>query len=125
MKYNDKHSIKAHQKHVSKMENDDKPLHWGFGQDPDKWDRRTKREYERNSKKFNQEVYHHINREWWDSLSFNDRVSIHNDWGVTVRSPMGFKPINFGEWIKNAVKKYKPDISIYRDKVIDKLLNED
>ena len=112
MKYKDKNTIRSHINHVSKLEAGET-----------KSDRKIRREKERRLNKFTLNVYKYIDRDWWDSVDFDVKEEIYSNWIVTnIRSR---SDISFEVWIKSVRKDIKPNKQVYREKIIDNILDDE
>lgn len=105
-KYRDKHTLIGWQKELDKED---------FSESGRARSRKNSRELKRFCLKML--LY---DRDWWDCVSENDRHSIWHDWtwnsGRYIRS--------FPKFIERVKSIYKVDQSLYRDKKINRLLNE-
>lgn len=90
-----------------------------------KWSERPEYQFDmfahekRYAKKFKLKVYKYVEREWWDSLHDYQQKSAIRDWvsivGVNKKS-------DFKSWILKYRMENKPDITIYREKILNNLL---
>lgn len=105
IKYRDKHTLIGWQKELNK-EDTSETVRLGR-----KKNREAKRFY------FKMSLY---DKDWWDCISDNDKYRIWQDWlwdgGKHIR--------NFPKFITYVKNTYKIDQSLYRDKKINRLLND-
>ena len=117
MKYNDKHTKLLQTKHQDKL--DSIGTIWATS-------RSDRREFKREFNKFKTRVILHTNVDLWDCINETDQVGIFNSWRFshTKLRPNGSLKPDFKSWIKNEIKSIEIDKHLYRDKVIDRLLDE-
>lgn len=95
--------------------------------DYSKSDRTIRREEKRNLEKFRVKVCKYVDSDWWDSFTTSEQMSIYRSWlnvfwesKFTSRRP---SDNDFDKWIKKKYDEVKPNISVYRDKKLDRILN--
>lgn len=114
MKYNDKQSIKWRQKQDERSDT--------------KSDRTKRRELERQFVKFGIKVCKYVESDWWDCLEFSDKNNLYNGWlNLSMNPNMRYKDPDFIEsefikWIKSKRIEIKPNMALYRDKKLNKIL---
>jgi hypothetical protein len=107
MKYKDKGTMRSYAKQQEKY-------------DLDKSDRTKRREREREYKRFVSNFYKYVERDWWDSVDDSDKKSLYSEWShICVIS---HHKQDFEEWANRVKKDIKPNTSIYRNKILDKIL---
>lgn len=122
MKYKDRHTLNQQSKQLDKQlrESDDYLNQVAFGSD-----RKSRREMERQLDKFETKICTYLTKDWWNSLSFEDRKEIYTEY----RNMTGWMrhsnqtTLTLQEFSEKVKGKYKPIVSLYRDKIIDKILN--
>lgn len=99
----------------------------------DKSERSKRRELERKYKKFNSKVYKYVDKDWWESVDDDVRKQLYRDWCYIVHdsfiyrgsaSPKIMDPSDFENWIKIVRRDIKPNVVVYRNKILDRLLDE-
>jgi hypothetical protein len=110
MKYNDKSIELWHKRHLAK--------------DDSKRDRTIRREQKRKLKKFRVRVCQNVDSDWWDSFTFYEQQEIYQSWLNNSVVYWNNKKNDFVTWIKKKYINVKPDKSVFRDKKIDKIINE-
>src|ERR1035437_5400168 len=70
-------------------------------------------------KKFKPKVYKYVDREWWDSLNEYQQKQAMQDWMFIIGMN---KKADFKSWILKYRMSIKPDVVIYREKVLNNLL---
>lgn len=115
MKYKDKNTLISHCKHLDRLES------------IDPWittDRVRKRIEKKNHKKFILKFAGKIEKDWWECLNDNDKSKIYREYMniLSISKKSGNKP-NILEWISMIKKDFKPNIQLYRERKINKLLN--
>lgn len=114
MKYNDKVTLKLKENHQTRM--------W---EESGKSDRQRRRENKKKYSKFIDEAYKYLNKEWLDSVDEKIKIEICSKWDVVkFRNKYIQHPVDFGDWVKTSFRNIKPNPSIYRDVIINKLLDE-
>lgn len=91
----------------------------------------ARRELKRSIDKFSIKVVKHVDKDWWDSLT-KDRTEVYHSWNNYIRSEYYRVMIpssevidkDFETWIKKIKSEVKPNTSLYRDKKIDRILND-
>ena len=115
MKYKDKNTL------IISEKNSDKPdvfdYGWGYS------DRERKRNNKREVDKFAKGIVCYVSKDWWECLSDSDRENIYNDYysskNSCIRSGITFSTPT---WILKIKSEYKPDMQLYRDRMINKVL---
>ncbi len=111
MNYNDKVTLKLKENYQNR--------------DGEKSDRQKRRESKKNYNKFITKAYKYLNKDWLDSIDEDIKISLSHDWYVAnYRNRWLKKPVEFSEWIKSSFKNIKPNTSVYRNTIINSLLNE-
>lgn len=116
MKYNDKGTKRAYAKQQDRY-------------DEEKSDRAVRRELERNYIKFTYKVYKYIDRDWWESVDESTRKKLYSEWTYIVHDSLigqpnaKLDPAGFENWIKMVKRDIKPNVLIYRNKVLNRLLD--
>lgn len=109
MKYKDKHTINQHSKEIRSMYLKSR--------------RSARRESEREVNKFELKICVYLDRDWWQSLSLDDRVSIYRKY-ISSFKLYNHEPISIKDLADIVRKKYSVLKEVYRDKIIDKLLKK-
>lgn len=116
MNYNDKHTRLLKDKHQNK------PDYIGS-------DRSNRREFEREFKKFKEKFCSYTSSEIWECIEKSDQEGLFNSWRFAL-SFNGKTALSFNDktafkfWLKNKIKSINIDKQLYRDKIIDRLLDE-
>jgi len=111
MNYNDKVTLKLKENYQSR--------------DGEKSERQKRRENKKNYDKFITKAYKFLNKEWLDSVDEVIKMNLSYDWTVvSYRNRWLKRPVEFSEWIKSSFKNIKPNTSVYRNTIINSLLNE-
>jgi len=118
MKYKDKHTIRWQQKQDERTDT--------------KSDRAIRRELKRNIDKFSIKVIKYVDSDWWNSLENKDREQVYYSWDKYIRDKYWRATIpdhnklegEFESWIKKMKSEVKPNTSLYRDKKLDRILND-
>ena len=113
MKYNDKQTRLINAKHSEKQQQ-----YNGF----DMSDRSIRRQNKRSVEKFTKSVYKYIEKDWWDSVDYKVKEKLYHEWQFF--SSHINKSANFGKWINEVKETIKPNVGVYRQKVLKKLLND-
>jgi hypothetical protein len=90
-------------------------------------DRNIRRQEEREYQKFVKLVYSYLEKDWWDSVDGSIQNRLYNEWKherLYVARQRGSIKDAFIRWVKIIRLEVKPNCSLYRDKIIDKLLQE-
>lgn len=122
MMYKDKSTLRWQRKQLEK-------------DDYSKSDRTLRREEKRNLEKFRVRVCRYVDSDWWDSFTTSEQMSIYRSWlnsgdewvfwkskFTSTKQP---SDNDFDKWIKRKYDEVKPNMSVYRDKKLDRILNED
>ena len=112
-KYKDKGTFLSYQRQIDKI-------------DAEKSQRAIRREKQRELEKFTILICQYVTKEWWTSFSLEKQLEIKQKWSdANFRWHYhGFEQPNFENWLVGIKSIYKPDIDTYRDKIIDKLLDD-
>lgn len=122
MMYKDKSTLRWQRKQLEK-------------DDYSKSDRNIRREEKRNLEKFRVKVCKYVDSDWWDSFTTSEQMSIYRSWlnsgdewvfwKSKFTSTKQSSDNDFDKWIKRKYDEVKPNMSVYRDKKLDRILNED
>lgn len=113
MKYNDLMTVRVCANHQDKQ---DRSEEW-------RSDRHRKREYDRGYKKFINKLYKYLEHDWWDSVDSHTKKILYNEWShIASMATSTGNQYNFDEWIKRVKRDIKPNIQIYRNKKLNKIL---
>ncbi len=108
MKYKDRHTINSWNKSVDRLE---LKSEWGVHNERN---RNTIRKSQRQKQKIFNKIICHVDRDWWECISENDKDRIYSEYFYFHR---------FEDFITCIKNKYKVDMSLYRDKKINKILS--
>lgn len=112
MKYNDRGTMRSYLKQQERY-------------DLEKSDRAKRRELEREYKTFLSKFYKYVERDWWDSVSVENKKSLYSEWShIKVVAKSQGHDTDFGEWVKMVRRDTKPNIVVYRNKILERLLDE-
>lgn len=114
MKYNDKQTRLIVAKHSENQQSDD----FSFG----KSERAIRRQTKRSVDKFTKSVYKYIEKDWWDSVDYRIKEKLYHEWGFY--STHINKSASFGKWINEVRETIKPNVGVYRQKVLKNLLGK-
>jgi len=114
MKYFDKNTMISQSKHLDKDErNPWDPLS----------DREQRRLDKKNYKKFLIKFSGKIKKDWWECLSPEDQKSIYKEYEYVLRvSSRSKKKPDFKKWVSMIMEDYKPNVQLYRERMIDNVL---
>lgn len=126
MKYKDKNTLISHGKHLDRIESRDP---WNIT------DRERRRIEKKNHKKFITKFVGKIEKDWWECLSDDDKSKIYREYNkiLSISKNTGNKPVQFlilrhnvrtdiDGWISMIKMDFKPDVQLYRERKINKLL---
>lgn len=108
-KYKDKGTTLGYQKQIDKLDNQ-------------RSCRSIRREKERNLQYFSEKICKYVSKEWWSSFSVDERMEMYINWSGS-KFRYGYK-VEFEVWLEEAKLRWKPDSATYREKIIDRLLDD-
>lgn len=114
MKYFDKNTMISQSNHLNKeLRNPWDPLS----------NREQKRLDKKNYKKFLIKFSGKIKKDWWECLDEKDKKSIYKEYEYVLRVSRnsGNKP-DFKKWISMVKEDYKPNVQLYRERMIYNVL---
>lgn len=115
MKYNDKNTLISNDKHLNRVENRDP---WNLT------DREQRRLDKKNYKKFLTKFSGRIKKDWWECLSTSDQKSIYREYQNILRvSYRNRTQPEFKRWLTKLKEEYKPNVQLYRERMIDNVLD--
>lgn len=106
IKYRDKHTLIGWQKELNKED---------FSESSRTRNRKNSREFKRFC--FRMSLH---DKDWWDCVSENDKYNIWHNWDFNNDKYIR----NFPKFLIYVKNTYKIDQSLYRDKKINRLLND-
>ena len=117
MKYKDKLTTRLEANHSNQLLDRDP---WGN----DISNRASRRKEERRFKQFTLDVYRYLEKDWWDSVDEETKKKLYNEWfGIIRLSNSGiYNTPDFKKWITQVRKDIKPNVLLYRDKILNKIL---
>lgn len=113
MKYNDRNTLNSWNKQVDKLDQEDS-------------DRKLRRKNERDLNNFSKSICLIVDKDWWDCVSKEQKQMVFHKWQNTsyYQRNMGFnKSIKFEDWVKEIRETTPIDISLYRDKQLQRILD--
>jgi len=118
MKYFDKNTMISQGKHLDREEDSTDV----YGR-PIVSDREQRRLDKRNYKKFLLKFSSLLNKDWWECLTEDDRKSIYQEYEKVLRIShrARVKP-DIKKWIEMVKKDYKPNVQLYRERMIENVL---
>jgi hypothetical protein len=113
MKYKDRGTINSWNKQIDKLDQPDS-------------ERKRRRERERELKGFSESICLIVDKDWWDCVDEGQKWTICCDWSsVKYRSYYNLSvPISFRDWVMSIKKDVVIDGALYREKKINKVLDE-
>jgi hypothetical protein len=114
MKYFDKNTMISQNKHLDKdVRNPWDPI----------GDREQRRLDKKNYKKFLTKFSGNIKKDWWECLSPEDQKSIYKEYEHILRMCKYNRNVpDFKKWISMVKEDYKPNVQLYRERMIDNVL---
>jgi hypothetical protein len=113
MKYKDRGTINSWNKQIDKLDQPDS-------------DRKRRRERERELKKFSEAICLVVGKDWWDCVTLKQKEALYSNWSsVKYRNfySLSFS-ISFEEWLMSIKDTVIIDKGLYREKKINKVLDE-
>jgi hypothetical protein len=110
MKYNDKNTQISQSKQLDKLDN--------F-----KSDRSLRRERERAMEDFSKQVCLYVDKDWWDCVSPEQKNSLYSVW-IRQKFSSKFNGITLEKWINVKKSEVLIDKGLYREKKINKIIND-
>ena len=113
MKYKDRGTINSWNKQVDKLDQPDS-------------ERKRRRERERELKGFSESICLIVDKDWWDCVTLKQKEALYSNWSsVKYRSYYNLSvPISFKEWLMSIKDTVIIDKGLYREKKINKVLDE-
>lgn len=115
MKYFDKNTMISQGKHLDREED-------SYGR-PIISDREQRRLDKKNYKKFLLKFSSYLSKDWWECLDPLDQKNIYKEYEHILRvcSQNRNKP-DFKKWLSMVKEDYKPNVQLYRERMIDNIL---